>query len=126
MGTPKRVIAEAEVAALAAMKSAKTTPMTVQQHASPFNDASPVVKSWHVPEGPCGFAWVHISPARGPIVAELKKQGKGHKSYHGGWDVSMVHLTQTQSVEIKEAGARAYAEVLKANGVTCYADSRLD
>jgi hypothetical protein len=60
MGTPKRVIAEAEVAALAAMKSAKTTPMTVQQHASPFNDASPVVKSWHVPEGPCGFAWVHI------------------------------------------------------------------
>ena len=120
------LIMKAEEAAHAAMRTAKTSPMVVRQHASPFNDSSPVVKEWFVPEGPCGFAWVVINPARGPLVAELKRQKKGHKHYPAGYCVWMGQLNHTQSVEVLEAGANAYANVLQAAGVKCYADSRLD
>jgi hypothetical protein len=124
--SPKALIIAAEYAAQCAMKTAKTTPMIVTQRANPMDDNSPPVKQWYVPEGPCGFAWVNISPARGPLVAELKKQGKGHKAYHGGWDYWMGSLNHTQSIEVLEAGARAMAAVFKTHGYTAYAQSRLD
>ena len=50
-----------------------------------------------VAEGMCGFAWVNISPARGKFVNYLKKLGKGHKSYYGGWDY-WVSSSRTRSV----------------------------
>jgi hypothetical protein len=120
------IVLEAEQAAIAAMKTAKTTPMVVTQHANPMDDKSPAVKQWYVPEGPCGFAWVNISPARGKLVAELKKQKKGHKAYHGGWDYWMGSLNHTQSIETLEAGARAMALVFKSYGYTAHVGSRLD
>ena len=54
-------------------------------------------QTYDVAEGMCGFAWVNISPARGKFVNYLKKLGKGHKSYIGGWDywVSSSELGQS-------------------------------
>lgn len=74
----------------------------------------------------CGFAWVTIKPARGAVVAEMKKAGIGRKGYHGGWQVWNPSNAMTQDMSAVYAGAKAYAQVLKDNGVKCYADSRLD
>ena len=77
-------------------------------------------------EGSCGFAWVNISPARGKFVNYLKKIGKGHKSYRGGWDYWVSSLELGQSITRKEAYAEAYAKVLQDWGIKCYVSSRLD
>lgn len=78
---------------------------------------------------PCGFAWVVIRPARGPLVQWLKEQGKGHKHHAGGyslWYSEMHDLGHLQCIEIHEPAARAFARVLKDEGLNAYADSRLD
>ena len=74
---------------------------------------------------PCGFAWVIITPARGPLVAWLKKQG--HKlAYGGGLQVWNPSTNYTQSMNALAAGAHAYAQVLRDAGYQAYADSRMD
>ena len=77
-------------------------------------------------DGACGFAHVNISPARGKFVNYLKKIGKGHKSYQGGWDYWVSSQELGQSITRKEAYADAFAKVLKEWGINCYATSRLD
>ena len=77
-------------------------------------------------EGMCGFAWVNISPARGKFVNYLKKLGKGHKSYHGGWDYWVSSSELGQSITRKEAYATAFAKVLKEWGINAMMMSRLD
>lgn len=74
----------------------------------------------------CGFAWVTIKPARGALVAEMKKRGIGRKGYHGGWQVWNPAHSMTQDMSAIYEGARAFANVLQEHGVTAYADSRLD
>lgn len=75
-----------------------------------------------------GFAWVVIKPARGPFVAECKRRGLGDKHYAGGWSIwySRVHNLPTQSISVHEAACEAFADVLKANGVSATCGSRLD
>lgn len=97
-------------------------PMTVTE-ADPIT-GQPRGKQWVVDDGPCGFAWVTIRPARGPLVSYLKAQGIGRNGYGGGWRVSIHEWNQ--SITRKEAHAHALAEVLRAAGVDAYADSRLD
>lgn len=77
---------------------------------------------------PCGFAWIVIRPARGPLVTYLKKQGIGYKGHGGGWNVSASKLDgwMGQNVEVKVRSCRAAADVLKAAGIECYVDNRLD
>ena len=77
-------------------------------------------------DGACGFAHVNISPARGKFVNYLKKIGKGHKSYQGGWDYWVSSQELGQSITRKEAYADAFAKVLKEWGINCYSMSRLD
>ena len=36
---------------------------------------------------PCGFSWVSIKPARGPLVKTLKEMGLGFTSEFGGFTV---------------------------------------
>ena len=83
-------------------------------------------QTYDVAEGMCGFAWVNISPARGKFVNYLKKIGKGHKSYRGGWDYWVSSSELGQSITRKEAYADAFAKVLKEWGINCYSMSRLD
>jgi len=77
---------------------------------------------------PCGFAWVRVLPATQPFGRFLKKAGiVDGASYDGGYTVfDACGDRRTQSMYIKEAGSKAYAKVLNDNGVTCYAESRID
>ena len=131
MKVPERVyfaelFRKAHEAGMAAGAATTPAPMVVNKHASPLDDSSPVVKSWVVPDGVCGFAWVTIRPATSAAARYAKefiKRGV-HKGYHGGIEI-MVHEFG-QSLTRKEAYARAYARVLEAAGIRATADSRID
>lgn len=82
-------------------------------------------KQYYVPQGLCGFAWVTIYPARGKFITWCKKNDIGGKAYGGGW--SIWTREGGQSIELKEAYANAFAEVLRESlGLKAYANSRLD
>ena len=75
----------------------------------------------------CGFAWVEL-----PGIKLSTKIGKAFasvgfkKGYRSGlqlWNPSDHH---GQSMDAKEAGADAYAEVLESYGVKAYGSSRAD
>jgi hypothetical protein len=78
--------------------------------------------------GCCGFAWVTIVPAREPFVTWCKKQtGReyGSKAYGDGWQFWSPGYSG-QSLDIKEIGAHAFAEVLKKYGLDACVGSRMD
>ena len=74
----------------------------------------------------CGFAWVNIRPGNCQIANYLKKNKLGDKSYAGGVDVWNPSMHGTQSMDVKEAGAEAFAEVLQKYGFNAYMCSRAD
>jgi len=76
--------------------------------------------------GACGFAWVTVRPARGPFVTWCKKNEKGSKHWNTGWYFWGSHVWGGQSIERKEAGMKAFAEVLKGYGLNATMGSRLD
>ena len=61
----------------------------------------------------CGFAWIIIRPARGPLVSYLKKQGIGGNEYGGGYSIWMPGRQPTQSISVHEAAAKAFVETIK-------------
>lgn len=83
-----------------------------------------VLKEWGtIWEGLCGFGWVFLPDARVPFARWLLKENIGYASRPG---VHIFSRASTQSIEKNLAYAEGYAEVLKANGITCRAESRLD
>ena len=89
----------------------------------------------------CGFAWVVLKPARGPQVTWCKdmiqKLGGDHireaskygdKHYGGGWCFWCPGSEdyRGQSISVFEAGANAFARVLRENGLDAKTGSRLD
>lgn len=86
-----------------------------------FDENEPV---YFVSEGVCGFAQVRIRPASGSFARQMKKLGVGYRSYYGGWDISVRY--GGQSLQRKEAYAKAFAKVLQDAGVEAYVDSRMD
>lgn len=115
---------EARAAGLAAGEGDKPPAMVVAQHLSPLDDGSPVIKSWLVPDGPCGFAWVNV-PGNSPFGRFLKAEKGCHAGYPKG--VNYWVGDHRQSLSRKEAHARAFAEVLRKHGIErVYADSRMD
>lgn len=96
----------------------------------------------------CGFAWVTINPATGPLVKyckeQIKEAGKGlenpaqyratsnaetlygSKGYPKGWQFWKPGNFRGQSIRIHLVGARAFAKVLTDNGITCTVGNRLD
>ena len=76
----------------------------------------------------CGFGWVevYVDRTNSKQAKELIKAGF-RKDYKpkclSMWDPAGV---PTQSISVKEAGAQAYAEYLRALGLTAYAGSRMD
>jgi hypothetical protein len=116
---------EANRAGFAAGEMSKPVPMMVVEHSDPLNDASLPKAMWHVPQGACGFAWVKVSPGNSSFAKWLVKNKLARKSYYGGVEISIS--AHGQSIERKEAHARAMATVLKEKlGINAYADSRLD
>ena len=75
----------------------------------------------------CGFAWVNIQPATSKFCRALKAHGLAdHTSYYTGYDIWAPCGTPTQSMDVKEAGASAYAEVLGSYGIKATMMSRAD
>ena len=81
----------------------------------------------------CGFAWVDIYKYDGKKIRANSKLGKAlsangieKSSYKGCFDLWNPSGLMVQNIDIKEAGAQAYAKVLNKYGFTAYANSRLD
>lgn len=132
----KRIIEEAREAGRNAGNGHTPQEMVVEQHSNPLNDGSPVVKSWRVPEGVCGFAWVRVKgKGRGlEFIRALKKVGLAGdinsyavftKSSGESGYVYWVH-DHNQSYERKMKNAEAFAEVLREYDINAYASGRLD
>lgn len=114
---------EADTAGRAAAEQHTPTPMVVQQHVDPLDDCSPVQKSWTVPSGVCGFAWIKFK-GNTAWARWAKKQDLASKAYPTGM---MIWVSQYgQSLELKEKYARAFAEVLRQHGIQAYMGSRMD
>jgi len=119
----EKILAEAHEAGMAAGSAKVATPMTLVE--SDLFD-NPIGKTYYVPEGPCGFAWVVTHEhGNGKFVKYLKSAGGGDKYYGGGYYVKWVREFG-QSIEKKESYADAYAAVLKGYGIKAYSGSRLD
>ena len=130
----KRIHEEAVSAGMKAMNLARPTPMVVGQHTDVLNDNSPVVKSWFVEGGCCGFAWIEFkanTPQNRKFLAGLKSCGllseRGEWSKNTGKSGYSYWVGQGgQSMERKEAFAYAYAGILNDNGITAHVLSRMD
>lgn len=112
-------------AAAAAAAAATPSPMVVSEAEPLTGRPKAGGRSWFVSEGPVGFAWVTVRPARGALVAAAKRRGLGALGYRGGW-VFWSPGFSGQSIARAEAAAFAFADVLREGGVRAWADSRLD
>ncbi len=70
-----------------------------------------------IPEGACGFAWVHLPDSRSGFARWLKKQGLGSTGYSSG--CSIFAKTSSQSLERAQKYSEAFARVLRLNGIEC-------
>ena len=111
MKTPKEIFAEAKASAESAVDE------FVEKHGEPMY---------------CGFANVLIRPARGEFVKWLKSNDIGSNGVYGGWYVPWHKISEghdnshTQSMDIKEVGADAFADDLEKYGIKAYMQSRAD
>jgi hypothetical protein len=80
----------------------------------------------HGEPGYCGFAWVKVPVKASTKLGRALKTVGFKKSYSGGLDLWNPGGNFTQSMDIKEAGAHAYAETLKQHGIEAYMLSRAD
>lgn len=101
------------------------TPMVVEQHANPADDGSPVTKSWVCEGGICGFGSVRVRPANCSFALWAVKEGRAEVSHYSG-GITFRSPFSTQSYEIHNAWANAFAEVLNRAGIKAYNDSRID
>ena len=74
----------------------------------------------------CGFAWVKVKEKASTKLGRALKTVGFKKSYSGGLDFWNPGGSFTQSMDVKEAGASAYAEILKQHGIDAYMQSRAD
>jgi hypothetical protein len=74
----------------------------------------------------CGFAWVDVSGGRSPFVNWCRKNNVGRKGWDKGWTIWNPTGNFSQSMDLKEVGSRAFAEVLRDNGIEAYMGSRAD
>ena len=124
------ILVEASEAAEAAVRACTPQAIIVGEAIGLSNEIDYEKKTYYVEGGVCGFASVVIKPARGNIVAELKKRKIGSAHYGGGYSFSSWQLAPSikrdQSYERACAAARGAVEVLKSYGINAYVYSRID
>lgn len=116
----------------AAVEKLKVVPMIVGQETSFFSgkiDYSKPVE--YVADGVCGFAWVDVYPKNKGNTRLGKEERKvleamGFRKDVYGKKYYLWVSDYDQSMQKKEAYARAYAKVLRENGLTAYSGSRMD
>ncbi len=121
----ENIYLEAHNAGVIAGNNAKPIPMTVCS-ADPLT-GRPIAVIDVVADGVCGFAWISLkakSPENRKFIAWGKKANILRKSCMGGFTIWVSDYNQ--SMQRKEAYARAFASVLKAHGIECYVESRMD
>jgi hypothetical protein len=99
------------------------TPMVVSEHSNPLNDSSDVKNQYYVADGICGFSSIRfkLNTAFGKWAV---KNNIAKKSCMGG---GMIWVSDySQSYERKNRYASAFCKFMNENGVSCYAESRLD
>jgi len=123
---------EAEEAGLQAGQMLAPVPMVVGSPSTPFgSDVDPSKPTYYVEDGVCGFAWINVRPATSAFCKWWKKKigeetgREVHRAYEGGYTVKWVHEFN-QSMQKKYAYAKAFAEVLRKNGIKATAYERLD
>lgn len=124
--TPSDLYAAAREAGLEAVRNLKVVPMVVGTPKSLWsNEFDTSQPTYYVEDGVCGFAWVNVKPGNSKLANWLKANGLARSdSYYGGVTVWIGEFNQ--SMQKKEAYARAFAKVLSDNGVRAYSDSRMD
>lgn len=80
----------------------------------------------HGEPGYCGFAWVVVREKASTKLGRALKGVGFRKEYGGGLSLWNPGGSFTQSMDIKEAGAQAYADVLRQHGIDAYMSSRAD
>ena len=121
---PAIIFKEAHDLGHAAAMAVTPTPMIVEQRARIFDDSSPVVKSWQINDGVCGFALVRIKPANCAFAKWLLRTRRVYKSEVGGVCYSISDYRQ--SLTRKEAYAHAFAAHLRRCGINAHSESRID
>jgi len=120
----EKIYLEAHRAGIIAGNNAKPAPMGVCL-ANPVT-GEPIALIDIVADGVCGFAWISMkakTPENRKFISWAKKANVISKTHDGFW----IWVGEfNQSMTRKEAYARAFASVLKAHGIDCYADSKMD
>ena len=101
----------------------KMIPTPVAFQNSNLFDNKPTGEVFVLDEGACGFAWIQFAgnTAWGKWA---KKNNLAHSAYPTGLHIWVSDYGQ--SMDRKEAYARAFAEVLRLNGIKAYSNSRMD
>jgi hypothetical protein len=124
------ILVEASEAAEASVKACRPAPIIVGEAIGLSNEIDETKPTYYIEGGVCGFASVVIKPARGSLVAELKKRKIGSAHYGGGYSFSSWQLApsirQDQSYERACAAAAGAVKVLQSYGINAYVDARID
>lgn len=117
---------KAHIAGIEALEAATPTAMIVGHEKGFMSGRIDYSKpTYHVAEGPCGFAWILVKPGTSRFARWLKANGLARSdSYYGGVSIWVRH--GGQSIERKEAYARAFADVIRDAGIKSFAMSRMD
>ncbi|MFA7408383.1 MAG: hypothetical protein WCY93_11265 [Anaerolineaceae bacterium] len=118
---------EAHEAGEAAVSALKVVPMVVGTETHLFSgDLDNSKPTYFVEDGVCGFASVHVKPATSQFARWAKNTHRMHRDeYLGG--VYMSVSAYNQSLQKKEAYARAFAKVLRDNlDINARVESRMD
>jgi hypothetical protein len=123
------LLKEAHEAGVVAAEAMTPQPMRVVEHVNAFDDNSAIKTDYGiVADGVCGFAWVVLRGNTAIARAAKKLQRTNAWSYGKGYPFG-VHLNvfeYGQSMQRKEAYARAFAKVLSDAGHYAYSQSRMD
>jgi hypothetical protein len=121
----EKLWAAAHEAGMAAGHAALPEPMVVTPDSMTLNGRPFLNKTYVVPDGVCGFAWVTV-PGNSSFAKWRKKMGgRAEREYYGGCCIKWV-AEFNQSMTRKEAYAEAMARVLNEGGVPARSHSRID
>jgi hypothetical protein len=128
----KEIIVKATIAGNEAVSKAKIIPMIVGEAKSLFSNEIDYSKPVEfVESGVCGFAWINVYPEfKGSTKLGkeerkvLEAAGFSKNEYEKNYQRWVSEFNQ--SMQKKEAFARAFSKVLRENGINASAGSRID
>lgn len=117
------IMDQAQAAGREAGEACRPVPMAVVA-GDIFGKPLPGAEVEVVEDGVCGFAWVSIK-GNTKFGRWASQQGLTLKDYPSGLLIRLEG-NYNQSMQRKEAHARAMVKVLREHGIDCYVKSRMD